>query len=286
MTPLRTRFIEDLQLWNRSENTIRAYVRAVRQLAEFYGKSPDKISREQVREYLLYLVRERRVSRSTYNVALSAIRFLFHRTLKREAILAGIPCPRGPQKLPVVLSLEEMFQFFGAIHNIKHRATLMTAYDAGLRVSEVISLRLEDIDSQRMVIHVRNGKGRKERYVNLSERLLVVLREYWKACKPRTWLFPGKIPGRHICSCSIYRVCGQACQRAGLKKQASTHTMRHSYATHLLDAGTNLRVLQILLGHKSIRTTATYTHVSKEALKAAPSALDLMHKQLGGRKGA
>lgn len=284
MTPLRERFIEDLGLWNRTEHTQRAYVRAVRQLAEFYGKSPDELDEEQIRKYLVHLVRERRVARKTYNQVLAGIRFFYHKTLKREGLLKGIPCPRAEQKLPVPLSLEEISTFFAAIHNIKHRAIVMTTYDDGLRVSEVIALRTEDIDSKRMVIRIRQAKGRKDRYGNLSPRLLGILREYWKACKPQTWLFPGQYPDKHISDATVYRVCQKARERAGLSKKISMHVLRHSYATHLLEAGTNLRVLQMLLGHKNIRTTATYTHVSNATLKAAPSPLDLVHDAKEGQQ--
>ncbi len=277
MTPLRQRMIEDLRLRNCSPHTIQAYVNAVKQFAQYHQRSPVQLEDEDARQYLLHLVEERQASRSTYIVTLCALRFLYHVTLKRPGRLEGLPIPKGERRLPVVLSLEEAARFFQAISNLKHRALFMVAYDAGLRVAEIVHLRVEDIDSKRMVIRVRQGKGRRDRYVNLSEGLLQLLREYWRAYRPQERLFPGDLPGRPMHASTPNRLLVDVRHRAGLIKHVSVHTLRHSFATHLLEAGTNLRLIQTLLGHRSLNTTAIYTHVSMKALHEAPSPLAMMN---------
>jgi integrase/recombinase XerD len=276
MTPLRQRMIQDLQLRNLAPNTQQAYVRAVAKVAQHFHKSPDLLSAEEVRSYLVYLVEEKHASADSYIQVLAALRFLFNVTLRRKEVLEGIPRPRSVKKLPVVLSMEEVAQFFAAIRNLKHRALMMTIYAGGLRVSEVVSLRVTDIDSQRMLIRIRQGKGRKDRYVNLSTRLLEVLREYWRVYRPSAWLFPGKPPTRPMSRGAVNRLCQQLRARAHIVKRLTPHTLRHSFATHLLEAGTDLRTIQILLGHRSLKTTARYTHVSEKTLRSAPSLLDLL----------
>lgn len=191
--------------------------------------------------------------------------------------------PRKGQKLPVVLSLDEVAQFFEGIVGLKHRAILMTAYAAGLRISEVVGLRVADIDSRRMTIRICQGKGRKDREVMLSPRLLVVLREYWKVARPKEWLFPGDVPGNPITDGAVHRICVRAAQESGLGKHITIHTLRHSFATHLLEGGTDLRTIQVLLGHRSLRTTAVYTHVSAVALAATQSPLDRLKSSAEGR---
>lgn len=274
MTPLRRRMVEDMTLRNLAPRTIETYVERVAQFARHFGSSPEHLGMAEVRTYLLYLIQERHVSWSYFNQALAALRFLYRVTLGRDWAPGMIRYPKTEKKLPVVLSPAEVAQFFQAIPGLKHRATLMTAYAAGLRVSEVVALRVEDIDSRRMVIRVRQGKGRKDRYVMLAPRLLDLLRTYWQAARPRMWLFPGKDPDRPLSVSVVQRACRAACRDAGLSKHATVHTLRHCFATHLLEAGTDLRTIQVLLGHSSLRTTATYTHVSTAALRATVSPLE------------
>jgi len=281
MTPLRQRFIEDLELRDLRENTKRAYIRAVAQFAQFFGKSPELLGCEHIREYLLYLIREKKASESAYRQVLSAIRFLYRTTLGKNWVVEGIPHTKSDKKLPVVMSMDEVERVFNAITSLKHRAILMTAYAGGLRVSDVVSLRVSDIDSGRMMIRIDGGKGRRDRYVPLAKYLLVILREYWKAARPKAYLFPGSKEGRHLGTNTVWQACKQAMRDAGLKKNISTHTFRHSFATHLLEHGVDLRTIQILLGHRNLNTTAVYMHVSRKQIESTPSPLDLLqeHKQ-------
>jgi integrase/recombinase XerD len=227
MTPLRQRMIEDMKLRNLSPRTIEAYVMRAASFARYFGRSPAALGREEVRTYLLHLVQKKKVSWSVYNQTVAALKFLYEVTLNREGVMVRVRCPKQPKKLPTVLSLDETARFFAAILSIKHRAILMTAYAAGLRLSEVVGLRIEDIDSQRMVIRVRQGKGRKDRNVMLSPRLLALLREYWKAAKPTDWLFPGDIPGQPITDGSVHRICVQAARAAGLGKHVTPRASAH-----------------------------------------------------------
>jgi site-specific recombinase XerD len=279
MTPLRKRFIEDMELIGLSDNTQLAYIRAVAQFALFFGKSPEQLGREEIRTYLLYLLRKKRVSKSTYRQVLSALRLLYRTTLGKDWLIEGIRHPRSEQKLPVVMSMDEVDRFFDALESLKHRAILMTAYGAGLRVSEVVALRVTDIDSERMMIRVFQGKGRKDRYVMLGREVLAVLREYWKAARPKDFLFPGRGKSGHITTSVVHRAVKRAMHKAGLTKNISTHTLRHSFATHLLENGTDLRIIQMLLGHRSLKTTAVYTHVSRKRLESTRSPLDLLKER-------
>jgi integrase/recombinase XerD len=274
MTPLRRRMIEDMQLRNFAPGTITIYVNCVARFAQRFGTSPETLGPEHVRAFLLHLIQQRKVSWSYYNQHLQALRFLYHTTLGRDWVLQHIACPKRPRRLPVVLGPDELTRFFAAIGSLKYRALLMTAYAAGLRVAEVATLRVEDIDSGRMTLRIRQGKGRKDRYVMLSPRLLELLRQYWKAARPATWLFPGLDPDRPISAATVMKACRQARRASGLEKHVTVQALRHSFATHLLEAGTDLRTIQILLGHQSPRTTALYTHVSPEALRATVSPLD------------
>ena len=274
MTPLRRRMVEDMVLRNLSPLTIRIYVDCVAHFARHFGTSPEHLGPEHIRTYLLHLAQERKASWSYFNQTRCALRFLYSNTLNRPWVDAGVVCPRVPRKLPVVLGLDEVAQFFAAVDNLKHRAILMTAYAAGLRLSEVVALRVEDIDSRRMVIRVRQGEGRKARDVMLSPRLLAVLRRYWLAVRPRDYLFPGARPDGHISPRAVQKVCQAALIVSGLKKRVSLHALRHSFATHLLEAGTDLRTIQVLLGHNHLSTTARYTHVSTERLRSTSSPLD------------
>jgi integrase/recombinase XerD len=279
--------IDDMTLHGLKPKTIEAYVQCVARFARHFGKSPDLLGTAEIRSYLLYLHHDQNAAASTYNQALCALKFLYRITLRTNWELDGLARTRRQTKLPVVLSLDEVTRFFEAIPGLRHRAILMTAYAAGLRISEVLALRVDDIDSQRMVIRIRQAKGSKDRYVMLSPRLLTLLREYWKAhrrrkgYKPSPWLFPGNVPGRPLSDKPVYEACQAACLAAGLDKHVTVHTLRHSFATHLLEAGTDLRTIQILLGHRSLNTTARYLHVATAAIQSTRSPLDRLDLPAG-----
>jgi site-specific recombinase XerD len=234
MTPLRQRMIEDMKLRNLAPRTIQVYVERVATFAKHFGKSPDRLGAAEVRAYLLFLVQEKHASWSYYNQALCALRFLYRVTLGKKWVLDGVVCPKQQKKLPVVLSPAEVTQFFEAIPGLKRRALLMTAYAAGLRVSEVVALRADDIDSRRMVIRVRQAKGRKDRYVMLSPRLLELLRRYWKAARPTWYLFPGQDPEKPLNTRTVHQACRDARQAAGLGKHVTVHTLRHYAASRIM----------------------------------------------------
>ncbi len=276
MTPLRKRMLEDLELRKASKNTIDAYIRQVRQFSEYHGKCPSKLGREDVRQYLLYLVKEKKVAEGTYGQAMAALKFLYGTTLGRKWILDGIPRPRKSQKLPVVLSLDEVAEFFSGMPSLKYRAIVMIAFAGGLRVSEVVALRIRDIDSKQMLIRIHEAKGMKDRNVMLSKHLLVILREYWKAAQPQDYLFPGRGRSGHLSRQAVDAACDVALARTKLKKNVSMHTLRHSFATELQRNGTDLRTIQILLGHSSIKTTAKYLHISNESVANTKSPLDIL----------
>ena len=278
MTPLRRRMIEDMRVRNLAPNTQRIYVDRVAKFAQYFGKSPHLLGPEEIRTYQVYLTRQKNASPSALNQAVCALRFLYRITLGKTWLIEHIPYAKKPRALPVVLSRDEVSRFFECIPNLKHQAIVMTAYATGLRVSEVLSLRVSDIDSQRMMIRVQQGKGRKDRYVMLSPHLLELLRAYWKVARPQGWLFPGRPPNRPLTREMIHQVCTKASVAAGLTKRAHVRALRHSFATHLLEAGANIRVIQILLGHRSLRTTAVYTNVSRETVCATSSPLDLLPK--------
>lgn len=281
MTPLRQRMIEDMTLRNLSPHTVEAYVRAVAQFAQHFGRSPEQLSGADARQYLLHLVQERHASWSRYNLARCGLQFFFAITLGRDEHFEKLPCARVPKRLPTVLSCDELRRLFEVARDVKHRALLMTLYGAGLRISEALALKPADIDSRRMLIHVRLGKGTgggKDRMVKLSAGLLKVLRDYWRARRPRQWLFPqAKNPQRPMDGSDAWRMVHRTARRAGITRRVSPHTLRHSYATHLLDAGTDLRTIQLLLGHSNLKTTSLYMHVSQAKLRAAASPLDLLY---------
>ena len=275
MTPLRQRFIDDLRLKNFSDSTIKVYVQAVEKFAKFLGRSPDESTAEDVRAFLIHEL-DRGLSRSYCVIQQNALRHLYLDTLGRTDELQAIPRPKRERRLPVVLSREEVRRLFAVTGNLKHKALLMVAYDAGLRLSEILNLRSEDIDSQRMVIRVRQGKGKKDRYARLSAGLLKLLREYWREYRPESLLFPGAHPNKRYDIATPGHILKKLCRKAGITKRVSMHTLRHSFATHLLEAGTNLRVIQRLLGHSNIQTTCLYTHLSIEDLREAPSPMELL----------
>ncbi len=273
MTQLRNRMIEDMRIRNLRPNTQKCYVEHVAAFAKYFRKSPDRLGHEEIRAYQNHLVK-RELSSSSIGVTVGAIKFLYRVTLGRDLDVARIYFPKREKKLPVVLSRPEVVRFFQSIHSLKYRAILMTAYAAGLRASEVTRLRVCDIDSSRKVIRVQQGKGAKDRYVMLSHRLLGLLRAYWKAARPADWLFPSRCADKPISYDAVRRVCRNASRASGLTKNITPHTLRHSFATQLLENGTDLRTIQVLLGHRSLASTARYTHVAVAGIHATPSPLD------------
>jgi site-specific recombinase XerD len=276
MTPLRQRMIEDMRIRNYSPQTIENYVDQVAAFARYFGKSPDELGPGHIRGYQLYLIDEKKASWSTFNNAVCALRLFYQVTLKKDWMIKHLPYGKRPKTLPVVLSKEEVLRLFAAMPNLNYRIVLMTAYSAGLRVSEVARLRVEDIDCQRMLIRVRQGKGRKDRYVMLSSTLREVLGGWLKVAEPSNWLFPGARAGQYISRRTLSRACKAAAEAAGIQKRVSMHTLRHSFATHLLESGTDIRTIQQLLGHAQLKTTAIYTHVSDDKIRATRSPLDLL----------
>ena len=274
MTPLRRRMIEDLQVRNFAPSTQDNYVRSIARFAQHFGRSPDRLGPEQIRAFQVHLVTQARVSWGTLAQYVNALRFFYRVTLGKRWVIEQIPYPKQAKRLPVIPTREEILRFLEAIPNLKHRAILTVCYAAGLRISEVARLRVEDIESARGVIRVHQGKRRKDRIVPLSPTLLELLRTYWRAVRPESrWLFPGYGHDRPICRRTVQRVCELARQRVGWDR-FTAHTLRHSFATHLLDAGTDLRKIQAVLGHASLRTTANYTHVSTRAIQSIHSPLD------------
>jgi integrase/recombinase XerD len=274
MTPLRQRMVDDMQMRNFAPNTQKAYVERVSQFARYFGKSPELLGADHVRRYQLYLVQEKRASWSQVAQNVAALRFLYGVTLRKPWVVEKLPLPKVPKKLPVVLTVAEVRRLLAATRSLKQRALLTTAYAAGLRVSEVVALEISDIDSVQMLIRVRQGKRRKDRYVMLSPHLLEVLRAYWKKYRPTKLLFPATRRPGAVATRHVYRMCRDACLAAGIDKHVTVHTLRHSFATHLLDAGVDLRTIQVLLGHSSVRTTVVYTHVSTRRLQAVASPFD------------
>jgi site-specific recombinase XerD len=254
MTPLRQRFIDDLRLRNYAPRTIETYAGRIVCFAKHFGRSPDLLGPDEVRAFQLHLL-ERRVSWSSFNQAVCALRFLYGVTLGRPEELPLIPYGKRPKTLPSVLAPAEVVRLLEAAAPGRDRVFLQVAYGCGLRLSELIHLQVSDIDSARMVIHVRHGKGAKDRLVPLSRRLLAELRAYWRLCRPRTWLFPGHKPDRPLNGSNMQRRLTQLVDRVGLRKHCSMHTLRHSYATHLLEAGVDLLTLKTLLGHRSSSAT-------------------------------
>src|SRR5215831_2605132 len=274
MTQLRQRMLEELQRRNYSAGTIRLYLLHVAQFAQHFHRPPDQLGAEEIRQYQLFLIQEKKLAWSSYNQIVCALRFFYAKTLKRPFLLPDIPFPRKEQRLPLILSPEEVARILTAPQHLKSRALLMTIYAAGLRRSEVARLRVHDIDSARMTITIRQGKGQRDRVVMLSPVLLDTLREYWRCHKPKEWLFPGRNPNQPISGNDIFMVFQHAVRQAGISKKVCPHSLRHSFATHLLESGTDLRTIQILLGHRSLKTTSRYLHVSQQRVRATTSPLD------------
>jgi len=266
---------EDMIVRGLAERTRAAYLWAVTGLAKFYRRSPDQISDAEVQAYLLRLIRERHRSWSTCNLVVHGLRFFYHTTLHRDRTTFRIPTARQPGRLPVLLSRAEVQQVIAHATNQKHRTMMLTAYAAGLRLNEVLHLRVPDIDSARMTIRVEQGKGGKDRYTVLSATLLEVLRAYWQAFRPTTWLFPGR-GDRPLDPSALQRAYGDAKRRAGLTKPGGIHALRHAFATHLLEGGVDVHTIQRLLGHKSIATTTRYWHLTHASLTTQAGRLDLL----------
>jgi integrase/recombinase XerD len=273
MTPLRQRFIDDLRVRNFSAKTIHAYVAGVVRFASHFDRSPAELTTEHIRAYQLHLLKQH-ATWSVYNQTVCALRFLYGTTLGKPDLVQRIPYGKKPKTLPGVLSPDEVVRLLAAAQPGRERMLLQTAYACGLRCSEVLRLQCTDIDSARMVIHVREGKGPKERLVPLSAGLLQELRAYWRRFRPPTWLFPGVTTDRHLTDGAVHRICQQIVRRSGLRKRVTMHTLRHSCATHLLEAGVDVVTIQALLGHIYLKTTAHYLHVSTRRFQQLPSLLE------------
>jgi integrase/recombinase XerD len=275
MSPLRRRMIEDMKVRNLSPVTQRCYVHAVAKFARHFNRSPDRLRLAEVREYQVHLT-STGISWASFNVAVCALRFFYGVTLGRTAMIERIPYARKRRQLPVILSAEEVARFLAAVPSRKHRTALMTAYAAGLRVSEVVRLKIADIDSGRMLIRVEQGKGGRDRYIMLSPQLLVVLRAYWREARPEHWLFPGQDESRPLDASVLQAACRAARVAA---KPVTVHTLRHSFATHLLEPGTDIRTIQVLLGHRDLSTTARYTQVAATTIGNVISPFDRLRME-------
>jgi integrase/recombinase XerD len=279
MSPLRRRMIEDMTVRNLSPATQRSYLHAVAKFSRYFGRSPDQLGLEEVRAFQVQLVAAG-ISWPALNQTVCALRFFYGVTLSQTELPERIPYAREPRKLPVVLSADEVVQFLEAVPGLKSRTALTTAYAAGLRAAEAVRLKVCDIDSGRMMLRVEQGKGGKDRYAMLSPQLLTILRGYWRMVRPRHWLFPGRDEDRPIDPQVLHAACRSACKAAGLAKRVTVHTLRHSFATHLLEAGTDIRIIQVLLGHNNLSTTARYTRVADTAIRNTASPLDRLRLEV------
>lgn len=278
MTRLRKAMLEELQRRNYAQSTAEAYIRALKEFATYYHRPPDQLGPKEISRFQLHLLRDRKLSIPSVKQRIAALRFFFNRTLKRRYPLTEFSYPKAPQRLPVILSQDEVKAMINAATSLLHRTLLMTLYSTGMRRAEVTRLKVNDIDSQRMVVHIKQGKGGKDRDVPLSPKLLETLREYWHWKKPKVYLFPGEpkrgSKGEHLTSKAVYLACKGAAHRAGIQKNVGPHTLRHSFATHMLESGADLRTIQVLLGHTHIRDTTIYLHLSRRHLRACPNPLD------------
>jgi integrase/recombinase XerD len=278
MTPLRQRMTEDMQVRNLAPGTRAIYLQQVSLFARYFHKSPELLGPEEIRAYQLHLINEKDLSPSSVHTAVAALRFLYKVSLHKDWTFADvIPTPKHPQKLPVVMSPEEVLQFLGCVGNLEHRAILTTCYAAGLRISEAIHLKPTHIDSKRMVIRVELGKGQRDRCVMLSPKLLETLRAYWRQFRPTgDWLFEGETPGQPINRMTLQRACYKARRLSRIFKPITPHSLRHAFAVHLLEAGTDVRTIQLLLGHRSLATTALYLRIATNKVCSTSSPLDLL----------
>lgn len=275
MTELRKKMIRDMQLRNFSLATQKSYLNSVTGLAKHYHQSPDVISPAEIQDYVIYLLTERKLAIGSCHTIITALRFFYSVTLGEDKSRAPIPEVKNYRRLPNILSGNEIEKLFAVVKNIKHRAVLMTAYSGGLRASELVHLKVTDIHSDRMMIRVEQGKGMKDRYTLLSKRLLEELRNYWKIKRPNIWLFPGR-SNHPMTRRMTYHIYVDAAKKAGIKRKGGIHTLRHCFATHLLEAGEDLRTIQLLMGHSSIRTTVSYLQVTSKTLQGTKSPLDLL----------
>ena len=291
ISPLRRRMIEDMTVRNFVEKTRNDYIRHVKNLTAFLGRSPDKATAEDLRLYRLHLT-EAGAHPPTINSAVSALRFFFSVTLDRPDVTRLLTFVAEPRKIPVVLSPEEVARFLEAAPGPKYKAALSAAYGAGLRVSEVVVLKVSDVDSKRMLLRIEQGKGRRDRFAMLSPQLLELLRDWWRIARPQVWLFPGQNPVNHLAPRQFNRVVHAAARAANITKRVSPHTLRHSFATHLLEQNIDIRVIQVLLGHAKLDTTALYTRVATNTIRTVMSPLDRLtplrtgHSQTSGRQSA
>jgi site-specific recombinase XerD len=279
MGTLRDQMMADFQLKGLTLKTQKIYLREVRNYAKYFNKSPEELGEKEFKEYLLYLLKKRNLSEGTFRFYVAGLKFLYKTTLNREWVVEKIKYPKRKKRLPVVLDLSEVETLFAATSNLKHKAILMITYSSGLRISEVSRLKITDIDSKRMMVWIQRGKGGKDRYTILSQRALDCLRQYWREYRPKEWLFEGQKEGTHITISSITQIFQKAKKIAGITKPACVHTLRHSFATHLIEAGTSLHHVQLLLGHRSPTTTTVYLHVSRMNLAQVTSPLDKTPKQ-------
>ena len=277
MTPLRKRMTEDMQVRNLALTTQTVYLQQVSLFARHFDKSPEALEPEDIRAYQVYLTNEKKLTPSSVPIAVAALRFLYKISLQKDwTVEEVIPAPKKPQTLPIVPSPEKVLQFLGCLTNTKHHAILTTCYAAGLRISEAIHLKPADIDSRRMVVRVEQGKGQKDRYVMLSPKLLETLRAYWRAVRPKGWLFDGDVAGQPISVSAVESACQKAHRRSGLRKPVTPHSFRHAFAVHLLESGTDIRTIQLLLGHRSLATTARYLRIATSKVCSTSSPLDLL----------
>jgi len=278
VTHLKKMMLEELQRRNYSQTTVKAYLREVKRFAEYFHRPPDQLGPEHIRTYQAQLITQKKMGiRSVGNIT-AALRFFFVKTLKRAYTIEEVPYPKAPRNLPTILSQEEAVRLIESARNLFHRAMLMTLYSTGMRRAELCHLKVEDIDSQRMIIHIRHGKNNRDRDVPLSPKLLETLREYWRWMKPKTYLFPGTLNGwradKPISPKIIWQACRDAAQRAGITKHVRPHLIRHSFATHLVEQGADLPTVQALLGHADLKPTSIYLHLSQRHLQAAGTPLD------------
>ena len=278
MTHLRQLMLDELERRNYSPNTVRSYLHAVEEFARHFGRSPEQLGPDHVREYQVHLFRDRKLSARTIAGQTAALRFLFVKTLRRPYLPDALPFPKHSRRLPTVLSQEEVARLIDATGNLMHRAMVMTLYATGVRRAELCRLKVADIDSERMVLHIHEGKGGRDRDVPLSPKLLDTLREYWRWMKPKTYLFPGMennwradVP---VTTKVAWIAVTEAAKAAGIARRVSPHTLRHTYATHLLEAGADLRTIQVLLGHAKLADTTVYLHLSRRHLQAVPSPIE------------
>ena len=277
MGKLRDQMIEDLQLRDYARGTCKAYVDCARAFVAYHRRPPQQMGELEIRQFLMHLVETKKASPASRKMHVAGIKFLYEITLRRPEVVASIPWPKVAHGVPEILSGSEVTKLLDAVESIKHRAVIMTAYGAGLRVSEVCSLQVDDIDSQRMTIRVRHGKGNQARYVPLPERALFLLRRYWVIERPnKPWLFPGNQAGCPVSAASVRYHLGVAAHKTGLTKRVTPHVLRHTFATHLLELGTDVRVIQMLLGHRSIKSTARYTHLTSRVLAKTQSPVDVL----------